>query len=153
MKRFIKTFESYKISRDKLVLYRSYSHVEDKGIYYTPDFEYVIGFGGNNGKYKTVHVDENAKIFDINNESNFNELLESVGEIYFEVDGSVFKSFDDFLNHNGRVIPDIIAEANNSWIVEKYKNNIKEFGYDLIKFMDGGYESYIILNFDKVKPV
>jgi len=131
------------------LLYRGYSDWvggEDTGRYYTPHKNHAENFGD---KIKTMNLPEGTVVFDINNQEDFNKLLNKVGgEIIFDGNKSVLKSYNDFLNEgydeNNNAIY-IIAEANNSWIVERYQKEISEMGYGVAKFLDGGEESYLFL--------
>ena len=122
------------------ILYRGFTEDNDFGLYYTPDLSHAKSFGT---QIKTINLPDNANVFDINNKNNFNDLLEIVGKIKFDGDGSVFESYKEFIDHDNNLI---IAEANNSWIIERYKNEIISMGYNVAKFMDGGTESYLFLN-------
>jgi hypothetical protein len=116
------------------------------GDYYTPNIDHAENFGDVHKYY----MSPDAKIFDINKRKDFEKLLNKVGSITFHPDKSIFKSYEDFINHTNR---DIIAEANNSWIVEQYSKDIKEMGYDVAKFMDGGYVSYLVLSKNSIQKI
>jgi len=129
------------------VLYNGSSGKEISN-YFTPSIEHAKSFGNH---ITSVVLPSSALVFDINNEIDFNKLLHQLNnKVHFAGDNTVFHSFHDFTNHNsGSVGP---AEANNSWMVEEYYNLIGQMGFDVAKFMDGGYESFLLVS-DRIKAV